>query len=51
LTLNEKSYNPKPILKLTVENGFDSNKLNDNQKKVLNLLKKEAKVNKFEIKI
>lgn len=46
-----KNYNAKPVLKLTIENHFDPARLRDTQKKELDLLKKEAKVNNFEVKI
>ncbi len=49
--MNGKSYNPKPVLKLTVENHFDSTNLNFSQKRNLELLRKEAKQNGFEIQI
>jgi hypothetical protein len=47
--INNKYYNPIPILKLTTGSGFDIENINDPNKKILNLLKKEAKINKFRI--
>jgi hypothetical protein len=47
--INGKNYNPIAILKLTVQNHFDENRLSVSQKKVLNLLKKEAELNGFKI--
>jgi len=47
--INKKSFKPKPVLKLTVENRFSIRKLSKTQKKILELLNKEAKMNKFEI--
>jgi len=49
--INGKSFKPKPVLKLTVENHFDVRKLNTTQKRSLELLYKEARVNNFEIRI
>jgi len=47
--INGKSFKPKPVLKLTVENRFDVRKLSKTQKRILELLSKESKINKFEI--
>jgi len=47
--IDGKKYNPIPILKLTTGEGFELNRLNKQQKKILNLLKKEAQINKFKI--
>ncbi|MCD6528256.1 hypothetical protein J7K44_01305 [bacterium] len=47
--INGKSFKPKPVLKLTVENHFDVKRLSETQKRTLELLNKEPKVNKFEI--
>ena len=47
--IDNKYYNPIPILKLTTGSGFDIENINDPDKKILNLLKKEAKINKFRI--
>ena len=49
--IDGKKYNPIPILKLTTGEGFELNGLNEQQKKILELLKKEAKFNGFEILI
>jgi len=49
--INGKSFDPKPVLKLTVENHFDNKKLSETQKKNLDLLYREAKINGFLIKI
>lgn len=49
--MDGKNYNPKPVLKLTIENHFDPEKLSDTQKRNLELLNKEAKINGFAIKI
>jgi len=42
---------PTLLLKLTVENHFSENNLSDSQKEVLPTLRKEAKVNHFELRI
>ncbi|RLC35613.1 phosphomannomutase [candidate division Kazan bacterium] len=47
--INGESFKPKPVLKLTVENHFDIRKLSETQKRILELLNKESKINKFEI--
>ena len=49
--INRKTFNPVPILKLTTGNNFSIKKLDENQKKLLEVLKKEAKTNKFRILI
>jgi len=49
--IDGKNYNPKPVLKLTVENHFDLKNLNATQKKNLELLHKEARTNGFGIEI
>ena len=49
--INGKSLNPVPILKLTTGDNFSIEKLNENQKKLLEVLKKEAKTNGFRILI
>lgn len=47
--INGESFKPKPVLKLTVKNHFDIRKLSETQKRILELLNKESKINKFEI--
>lgn len=49
--INNKRYTPTSILKLTTEKGFKVEYLNKNQKEILNLLRTEAKSNKFKISI
>jgi len=49
--IDDKSYNPVPILKLTTREKFRIELLNKAQKEMLTLLKKEAKVNGFKILI
>jgi len=49
--IDSKNYNPTPVLKLTVEKGFDINNLSKTQRDHLVLLRKEAKINKFQIRI
>ena len=49
--INGKNYNAKPVLKLTIENHFDFKELNATQRKNIDLLKKEARTNGFEVKI
>lgn len=49
--IKNKNFNPKPVLKLTVENHFDFRKLSKTQKENLELLKHEAKTNRFEVRI
>ena len=46
-----KNFNPVAVLKLTVENHFNPAQLRATQKKDLELLKKEAKINHFEVRI
>ena len=49
--INRKNLNPILILKLTTGDGFSVEKLNEGQKKLLEVLKKEAKTNGFRILI
>ncbi|MBI4981324.1 hypothetical protein HZC30_07275 [Candidatus Woesearchaeota archaeon] len=42
-----KDYTPVPIVKLTIGGNFEINKLNESQKKTLESLKKETKLNGF----
>ena len=49
--IDGKNLNPVPILKLTTGDNFSIEKLNDEQKKFLEVLKKEAKTNGFRILI
>jgi len=49
--MDDKNYNPIPVLKLTIEKRFNKNKLNETQKRDLVLLQKEAKLNGFEVRI
>lgn len=49
--INNRSYVPKPVLKLTVENHFNLKNLRVSQKEVLDLLHKEAKTNGFDVRI
>lgn len=49
--IGNKNYNAKPVLKLTIENRFDPAQLRVAQKNDLELLKKEARTNGFEVKI
>jgi hypothetical protein len=44
-----KNYKPIAVLKLTVENHFNENQLSSSQKKILEHLRVEAKVNNFQI--
>jgi len=46
-----KEYNPIPVLKLTTGNGFEIKNLSEIQKKDLDLLKREAKLNNFDIRM
>jgi len=47
--IDDKSYNPIAVLKLTSGREFKEYLLNNNQRKMLGLLKKEAEVNNFKI--
>lgn len=47
--IDNKIYNPVPILKLTTGAGFDIKNISSTNKEMLNLLKKEAEINKFRI--
>jgi len=49
IRIDGKRYDPVPILKLTTGRGFRIDKLNKRQKETLETLKKEAKLNGFEI--
>ncbi|PIU82158.1 hypothetical protein COS70_02040, partial [Candidatus Micrarchaeota archaeon CG06_land_8_20_14_3_00_50_6] len=49
--INGKKYSPLPILKLTAETHFEINQLSQSEQKMLKLLEKEAKTNKFKIKV
>ena len=49
--INGKNFNARPVLKLTIENHFDSTQLRASQKEALELLEKEAKTNGFIIKV
>ncbi len=49
--IDNKNYDPIPILKLTTSEGFDSKKLSNLEIKFLNKLKKEAELNNFKVKI
>ncbi len=49
--IGNKNYNAKPVLKLTIENHFDFEELNTTQRKNIDLLKKEARTNSFEVRI
>jgi len=46
-----KNYKPIAVLKLTVENHFNENQLSFSQKKILELLRVEAKNNNFQIRL
>jgi len=48
--IGNKKYNPVAVLKLTVENHFSESNLSDSQKETLSCLRREAKINGFEIK-
>jgi len=47
--VNDKTFNPIAVLKLTVENHFSKDSLSDSQKEILSILRKEAKANHFEL--
>ena len=47
--IDNKNYNPIPVLKLTTGVGFDIKNISGLNKEMLNLLKKEAEINKFRI--
>ena len=49
--IDDKNFNPIPILKLTTGENFSIEKLNDRQKKLLEVLKKESSINNFKIKL
>ncbi|HOL87496.1 MAG TPA: hypothetical protein PLK32_09085 [Defluviitoga tunisiensis] len=44
-----ENYNPIAVLKLTVENHLNEEQLSSSQKKILKLLREEAKVNNFQV--
>jgi hypothetical protein len=47
--IDNKNYNPIPVLKLTTGVGFNIKNISGPNKEMLNLLKKEAEINKFRI--
>ena len=49
--VNSHKFCPVPVLKLTTNNEFKENLLSNSKRKFLNLLKKEARINGFRIKI
>lgn len=49
IKINGNNFKPVAVLKLTVENYFNKKNLSTSQKKVLSLLRQEAKINNFEI--
>jgi len=49
VTVEEHTYNPIAVLKLTTGPGFTKYQLGDNQAKLLDLLRQEAKTNQFRI--
>lgn len=51
IKINRKKYNVKPVLKLTSENKFDPARLHTIRKNQLEILKKEAGTNKFEVEL
>ena len=50
VTANNKTYFVIPVLKLTTSKNLNESNLNETEKNVLKILKKEAKVNNFLIK-
>lgn len=50
-TVNGRKFKPVPILKLTTGNEFDISSLSEAKREFLKLLKEEAKINGFKIKI
>lgn len=51
VTIDNKKYNSKAVLKLTSAGGFDYDKLSKKQKKVIELLKQEKIKNNFELEL
>ena len=49
--MDSKNYNSVAVLKLTVEDYFSENNLSNSQKEALFILRKEARVNRFELRI
>ena len=49
--LNDTLYSPKPVLKLTFDGIYSSDSLNKHDNLVIGVLKKEATLNGFEIRI
>jgi len=49
IKIDGKNYNSISVLKLTIENHFNPENLNITQKRTLELLYKEARVNNFEL--
>ena len=46
-----QNFNPISVLKLTTENGYNYDKLDEKKKKIVDTLKQEAKINSFVLKI
>ena len=51
IVLEGKSYNPIAVLKLNVENHFDQKNLSPSQKERLKILRREAYINNFKLKV
>ena len=51
IKIGAKKYNAKPVLKLTSENKIDPTKLHTTRKTQIEILRKEARANKFEIEL
>ena len=49
--INDEDYNATPILKLTTGKGFKLESIGESQTKILQLLGKEAEINKFKVLI
>lgn len=49
--IDKKIYNPNSVLKLTTKSHFNYEALSSSQKKDLNLLMEESKLNNFEVRI
>lgn len=49
--INDKEYQKTPVLKLTTDNVFNENILNESKSKLFKLLKEEANINNFKIMI
>jgi len=49
--VDNESYHPVAVLKLTVEKGFNAENISKTQKETISILKQEAELNGFQVVI